>query len=330
MCDTPEDAATALEALDPARVVEASRVQGEGSVAFMFPGQGTQRVHMGLDLYRNERVFREQVDLCCQRLLPYLNFDLRDALFPVAVSIAAEARLDQTAVTQPALFVIEYSLARLLMHWGIRPSAMIGHSVGEYVAACLAGVFSLEDALGLLAARGRLMQELPGRLMLAVPLFEDDAIGWTSEEIQLAAANGPSSCVLSGPTGAIADLQTRLASQGVASRLLQTSHAFHSAMMEPTLGPFCKMLEEITLRPPAIPFVSNVSGTWITGSEATDPAYWARQLRGTVRFASGIRSMLETPNRILLEVGPSSTLIGLASQQSESLPATSSSRLCPA
>jgi acyl transferase domain-containing protein/acyl carrier protein len=318
VCHTSEDAVTALEDLDPVHVIEASRAPGESSIAFMFPGQGTQRVHMGLDLYRNERVFREQVDFCCERLLPYLNFDLRDALFPAAVTTEAETRLDQTKVAQPALFVIEYSLARLLMHWGIRPSAMIGHSVGEYVAACLAGVFSLEDALKLLAARGRLMQELLGGSMLAVPLFEDDAIGWVSEEIQLAAANAPSSCVLSGPASAIADLQARLASQGVESQILRTSHAFHSAMMEPMLAPFRKILEGITLRPPTIPFVSNVSGTWITASQATDPAYWARHLRGTVRFASGIRNLLETPNRILLEVGPGSTLKGLASQQSES------------
>jgi acyl transferase domain-containing protein/acyl carrier protein len=315
VCRNLDDAAAALEKLDAVRVSDASQRARDSSIVFMFSGQGTQRVNMALDLYRHERVFREQVDRCCELLRPHLKFDLREALYPPVLTAEAEARLDQTAVTQPALFVIEYSLARLLLHWGLRPAATIGHSIGEYVAACLAGVFSLEDALQLVAARGRLMQELPGGAMLAVSLPEDAALGLVSAEIQLAAVNAPSSCVLSGPGDAIADLQIRLAAQGVNSRLLQTSHAFHSTMMEPVLERFRQILEGIELRPPRIPYISNVTGAWITTPEATDPAYWTRHLRHSVRFADGIRNLLLTPNRVLLEVGPGSVLKSLAAQQ---------------
>jgi thioesterase domain-containing protein/malonyl CoA-acyl carrier protein transacylase len=223
--------------------------------------------------------------------------------------------LDQTWVAQPALFVIEYALAQLWMSWGVRPWAMIGHSIGEYVAACLAGVFSLEDALVLVAARGRLMQQQPAGAMLAVPLAEQELRPLLGAQIDLAAANAPSMCVVSGPHAAINALRAQLAERGVEGRMLHTSHAFHSAAMEPILEPFIALFQSIELRAPQIPFVSNVTGAWITAAEATNPQYWARHLRQTVQFSAGVHTLLEAQNQIFLEIGPGRALCGLVRQQ---------------
>jgi len=210
---------------------------------------------------------------------------LRTILYPVADKIEeAKQQLTQTAITQPALFVIEYALAKLWMSWGVRPEVMIGHSVGEYVAACLAGVFSLEDALVLIAARGRMMQKLPGGTMLAVRLPESAVKPFLNDEISLAAVNAPSLCVVSGTHEAIAKLQIELEKRTVACTPLQTSHAFHSGMMNSILHPFTELVGKVKLYAPKIPFISNVTGTWISAEEATDPNYWAKHLRQTVRL----------------------------------------------
>ncbi len=222
--------------------------------------------------------------------------------------------LNQTQYTQPALFVVEYALAKLWMSWGVQPQAMIGHSIGEYVAACLAGVFSLEDALKLVAERGRLMQSLPAGAMLMVPLAEREVRELLGDQLALAAINSPSRCVVAGPTAAVEALERKLAELGIAGRRLHTSHAFHSAMMEPIVEPFTRQVQRIQLKAPSIPYVSNVTGTWITTEEAIDPAYWARHLRGAVRFADGVRELLREPEQILLEVGPGQTLSTLARQ----------------
>jgi len=220
--------------------------------------------------------------------------------------------LEQTAVTQPAIFVIEYALAKLWMEWGIYPQAMIGHSVGEYVAACLAGVFSLEDALTILTARAQLMQQLPGGTMLSVPLSETQIQPLLGEELSLAAVNAPNLCVVSGPTGAVDAFQDKLAQEDVACLPLFTSHAFHSKMMEPILEEFSRHVKKVTFDSPQIPWVSTVTGKWITAEEAANPDYWARNLRQTVRFAEGVRQLLKDPAQILLEVGPGRTLSTLA------------------
>ena len=208
-------------------------------------------------------------------------------------------------------------MAKLWMAWGIHPQAMIGHSIGEYVAACLAGVFSLEDALALVAARGRLMQQLPGGAMLAVPLPEQEVHPLLDQNLSLAAINGPSLCVVSGPTAAVEALQDRLTEQGVSCLRVHTSHAFHSAMMDPILEPFTEHVQAVNLEPPKIPYVSNVTGTWMTAAEATSPSYWARHLRHTVRFAAGLHELLKEPDRILLEVGPGRTLSTFAGRHPE-------------
>jgi acyl transferase domain-containing protein len=321
VCQGLEDAQGALETRNPHGVFTDVRESRDRPVVFMFPGQGAQYVQMAFDLYEAEPTFRAQIDLCSGLLTPHLGLDLRKVLYPILdQSEEANQQLQQTWLTQPALFVIEYALAKLWMAWGIHPQAMIGHSIGEYVAACLAGVLSLEDALALVATRGRLMQELPGGAMLAVPLPEGEAQLLLDRNLALAAINAPSLCVVSGPTAAVEALQERLTKQGVSCLRVHTSHAFHSAMMEPILDPFTQQVTAVNLRPPTIPFVSNVTGTWITAAEATSPSYWARHLRHTVRFAAGLDELLKEPDRILLEVGPGRTLTTLARRHPEEVP----------
>jgi acyl transferase domain-containing protein len=287
----------------------------------MFPGQGSQYANMGRELYETEETFAEQVDLCAALLQPHLGVDLIALLYPPVRPVEDVAQqLNQTQFTQAGLFVIEYALARLWMHWGLRPQAMIGHSIGEYVAACLSGVFSLEDALALVAARGRMMQHLPDGLMLAVLLGEKEVRLLLSKRLSLAAVNSPKLCVVSGPTEQIQELQIQLEAKGVICRRLRTSKAFHSALMEPILETFLAYLKKIKLAPPQIPFVSNLTGNWITPAEATDRAYWAKHLRHTVRFADGVHKLLKEPNRVLLEVGPGRTLSSMLNHYAEKTP----------
>jgi acyl transferase domain-containing protein/thioesterase domain-containing protein/acyl carrier protein len=315
VCQNSADAVSALSALDPRRVLTAQTAP-ERPVVFMFPGQGAQYVDMARGLYDTEPTFRAQVDHCAELLLPTLGQDVRQLMYPLPErAAAATEQLGQTAFSQPALFVIEYALAQLWMEWGLRPRALIGHSVGEYVAACLAGVFSVAEALSLLAARGRLMQQMPGGSMLAVPLPEQDVSALLNGNLDLAAVNGASLCVVSGSLEAVAQLETKLSEQGLNSRRLHTSHAFHSRMMDPLIGPFTKLVRSVDLKPPQIPYVSNVTGTWITAEAATNPEYWARHLRQTVRFADSLNNLLQGPESILLEVGPGETLSTLVRQQ---------------
>lgn len=285
------------------------------SLTFMFPGQGAQYPNMGRGLYEEEPVFRQEVEHCALVLRRELGFDLRQVLYPQPGQEAEAAeQLQQTAVSQPALFVTSYALARLWLSWGIQPNALVGHSLGEYVAACLAGVFSLEDGLKLVAARGRLMQSLPTGAMLAVPLSEFEVQPYLDGEVSLAAVNGPGRCVLAGPHSAIDQLAQQFQNDGLTVRRLHTSHAFHSAMMNPILDSFQQIVKGISLHPPQIPYLSNVSGGWITAEEATSPVYWANHLRHTVRFADNLTTLLTNEQQILLELGPGETLSQLTRQ----------------
>ena len=313
VCQDIEDAKTALSILEPKRVLTQFQEPRERPVVFMFSGQGAQYVNMAQELYQSEPTFTEQVDICCERLKPHLGLDIRRILYPGEEQTqAASEQLQQTAITQPALFVVEYALAQLWMEWGVRPTAMLGHSIGEYVAATLAGVFSLEDALAVVSARGKLMQELPSGSMLAVPLPEAQVQPLLGQELSLAAINGPYSCVVSGMREAVEALEGQLAARGVECRRLHTSHAFHSPMMEPILESFTHQLKPVSLKPPQIPYISNVTGTWITPEEAISPYYWATHLRQTVRLAEGLQALLKEPAQILLEIGPGRTLTTLA------------------
>jgi acyl transferase domain-containing protein/acyl carrier protein len=304
-----DDAVRALETMDQQRVFSQAREVGDPPVVFMFPGQGAQHVNMGLELYRCESTFREQVDQCAELLSPLLGLDLRTVLYPDEANLVwAQEHINQTWLTQPALFVVEYALARLWMEWGVHPHAMIGHSIGEYVAACLAGVLTLEDALTLVAKRGRLMQDLPNGAMLAIPLAEQEMGPLLNGKLFLAAVNEPALCVASGSLDAVAAMEQDLAQRGLACRRLPTSHAFHSEMMDPVIVPFIEQVKQISLRPSEIPYVSNVTGKWVTPDETLDPEYWGRHLRQTVRFAEGLDVLMKEPGAILLEVGPGHTL----------------------
>jgi acyl transferase domain-containing protein/acyl carrier protein len=288
-------------------------------VVFMFPGQGSQYVNMGLELYRKEPLFRREMDRCFDILKPLMGYDIKEVLYPPS-GVAKEERevaagpdkINQTEVAQPVIFVIEYALAKQLMKWGIRPYAMMGHSIGEYAAACLSGVFSLEDALKVVAARGKLMQKIPGGSMLSVELPEKELLPLLPVEITLAAVNTTKRCVVSGPRPAIAAFDEQLKEKGIQTRRLHTSHAFHSGMMDPILKPFEEEIRK-GMRPvkpvkPGIPYLSNLTGRWITVEEALDPGYWVKHLRGTVRFADGLEELLKRPAVVFVEVGPGKTL----------------------
>ena len=315
LCRDTAEARAALAGQATERMSSAIEEAGERPVAFMFPGQGGQYVDMGRELYETEPVFRAELDRCAELLKPHLGLDLRTVLYPAEEQRAAAAqRLEQTVLTQPAVFVMEYALARLWLSWGIRPAALAGHSLGEYAAACVAGVFSLTDALELVAARGRLMQALPPGLMLAVPLPEAEVRAMLPPGLALAVVNGPALCVVSGPIDQVEQIDRDLAAQGISARRLHISHASHSAMMDPIVAPLAGLIGKFRLQPPQMRLLSNVTGTWLSAAEATDPAYWARHLRQTVRFADNLAELGRDPALVLLEVGPGRNLSTLARQ----------------
>jgi acyl transferase domain-containing protein/MFS family permease/acyl carrier protein len=315
LCADLPDAIQTLEALPAERVQSAVQEQRDRPVAFLFPGQGAQYVNMGRELYEQEPLFQAAIDECTELLRADLGLDLRTILYPEAgQEAAATEQLTQTQITQPALFAVEYALARLWQSWGVQPQALIGHSVGEYVAATLAGVFTLKDALKLIATRGKLIQSLPGGAMLSVDLSSAEVQPLLGPDLSLAAINGARLTVVSGPSDGIAQLEAALAERSAEYRRLHTSHAFHSAMLDPIVEPFTAQVARAKPQPPQIPFISNVSGSWITEGEATDPRYWGRQLRQAVNFAGGLDTLLAEPEQALLEVGPGRTLSTFARQ----------------
>jgi len=312
---TTKETVELLSQSKTAKIFTADAQGRKGGVAFLFPGQGAQQVDMGRELYDTHPIFRAQVDRCCELLAPDLGLDLRQVLYPPdSEKLEAQDRLMQTSLTQPALFVVEYALAQVWLSLGVRPQIMTGHSLGEYVAATLAGIFTLENALHLLAVRGRLMQALPGGTMLAVVLPEAEVKPWLVDGLSLAAVNGPKSCVVSGPEEAVAALQKKLSGAGTVSRELKTSHAFHSAMMDPILAQFEEEVRRVPRNKPQIPIVSTLYGRIAMDEEWMAPGYWSAQLRQAVRFADAVEKLLAQPELALLEVGPGQTLTALARQ----------------
>ncbi len=304
-------ARTALEAAGARRPPTASAVSARRHVTFLFPGQGAQTPGMASDLHATEPVFHRAFDRCAEIVRPVLGLDLREAIFTTAAG-AAEA-LNQTRLAQPAIFSVSWALAELWAAWGVVPDAMLGHSVGELVAATRAGVLSLEDALRLVAKRGALMQEMPAGSMLAVRLSEAEIAPHIGSSLDVAAVNGPSMVVVSGATADIAALEARLARVDVAHRRLSTSHAFHSRMLDALLERLANDVRGVRLSPPRIPWVSTVTGEWITQAEATAESYWSRHAREKVRFSDALARLLaEHPSTVLLEVGPGQTLATLA------------------
>lgn len=310
-----DDAVTILTSDDGKRILTQETRDSNRPVIFMFTGQGSQYVNMARELYETETVFRETCDHCFELLQSHLDVDLKEIIYPDSEDIeTAIKQLQETALTQPALFVIEYGLAQLWMSWGIIPQAMIGHSIGEYVAACLANVFSLEDALMLVANRGKMMQQLPSGAMLSVNLSSEEIERFLDDNLSLAAINSPNLCVVSGELEEIKKLETKLTEASITYRRLHTSHAFHSPMMEPIIKPFTELVKTVSLNAPSIPFISNVTGNWIKETEATAPIYWARHLRQPVKFSPGMTQLMQQSSSIFLEVGPGRTLTTLTKQ----------------
>jgi len=336
VCHNMEDTIQVLNTKTPDRVFSHLQTPVNRSVVFMFPGVGDHYLHMAEELYETEPVFEQSIEECCRILRPYLGAGLRDLLWPreekkqsstqginlramlgredAGPPSPAAEKLNQTAIIQPVTFAVEYALANLLMFWGIRPRAMIGHSLGEYVAACLSGVLSLPDALRLVAERARLIQASEKGRMMALPLSAEEIQPFLSHDISFALHNGPATCVLAGPDEAIAGLGAELDRQGIAHRELSTIHAFHSKMMLPLAEELSRLAGTVTLNPPTIPYISNVSGDWITPDEATDPDYWARHMCGTVQFFRALEVLLGDDQQVLLEVGPGQSLGSFAKQ----------------
>lgn len=296
------------------------------AIVFMFPGQGAQYPKMTAEIYNAQPVFRQTFDNCSRLIEECIGIDLKARLYGSSSDSFSAEQLRETRYTQPAIFAIEYSLASLLIHWGVTPSAMIGHSVGELTAACLSGVYSLKDACFLIAHRSRLLLEMPHGAMLVVRQSENETVKYLSNRIDLAAVNSTSLCVVSGKINEIARLHKRLESNKVASKILNTSHGFHSHMVEPAVAQFETLIKGINLHTPKVPFVSTVSGTWITDQQAVSHRYWAEHMRKTVRFADGIQTILNSKDQILVEVGPGSTLTVVTNQQ---IPKGSNNRALP-
>lgn len=315
IANSTEDAAEKLISLKVKSTKSSVLKSVPEEIGFLFPGQGAQYLQMGKTLYDNEKVYREAVDKCAELLMEDLKLDIRDIIYPKNNSVEAEELLKDTRLTQPSLFVTEYALSQLWMSWGIKPTFLCGHSIGEFAAAHLAGILSLKDALHIVAVRGKLISELPGGSMLIVRVPVEELKKLLPDTLSIAAINSNQFCVASGTKEDIAAFNQELDAKEIPNKLLNTSHAFHSFMMDPILDTFKSELEKIKLNIPRLPIISTVSGTWLTDTEATNPMYWVNHLKNTVRFADAMDTAFELEDYVLLEVGPGQTLTTLARQQ---------------
>jgi acyl transferase domain-containing protein/acyl carrier protein len=338
LCVDREDAITALGDNSSKRVVSGRADEARRPLILLLPGIGDHYPGMAYDLYETWPVFKQEVDRCARILEAHLGIDIRAVLYPTSRgwqrkgktkgidlkkmlgrhTDAAEdedaRNLNQTLLAQPALFTIEYAMSRLWQSLGVTPDAMVGHSMGEYVAACLAGVMSLDDALRLIATRARLVNELPQGAMLAVTLPEDELLPLLPEDLSISLINGPRLCVVAGPVAGVAAFETLLNEKSIICRHVQNAHAFHSRMLDPIVTAFEDEVKKVRLKEPTIPYISNVTGTWVTPSQATSPAYWATHATRTARFSDALRELWQFKNPVLLEVGPGRTLGVLAMQ----------------
>lgn len=337
VCRDRTDAIYALETVDARRVMTVQDSFRDRKVAFLFPGLGEQYVELARALYSGEPGFRAVVERCCAFLKSHLNLDLREIFSPAdqptgdTISPSPQPVLDFRALVRrsghdasspfakptmahPATFVLEYALTALLRQWGIRPAAMLGYSLGEYVAACLSGVLSLEDALLLVTERARLIETSPRGAMLAVNLTEQEILPYLSDQVSLSAVCSRATCVLAGTEEPIDHLHQHFAHRQIACYRVTSTHAFHSPMLNPLQEEMCGRVRTIKLSSPQIPYISDVTGTWISHEQATDPTYWARHMCQTVRFADGVQQLLHDPDLFVLEVGPGRTLSSFAKQ----------------
>ena len=317
VCRTKQQAQAGLRG-GPGTQVYRGIVEGERGVAFLFPGQGAQYVNMGRELYAREEVFRRQLDKCAQHLQPELGVDIRKILYPASGNESNSAeQLKETWITQPVLLAVEWALAQQWISWGVQPEAMAGHSIGEYAAATLAGVMEVEDALRVVAARGRVMQQVCRGAMLSVPMSEEEIGRYLSEEVWLSAINAPQMVVVGGEEDAIGQLERELKKHGTESKRLQTSHAFHTGLMDKVLDEFRHVMATVSLKTPGLRYLSNTSGRWITEHQATSAEYWVQHVRRTVRFGHNLNQLLAEGDRVLVEVGPGNVLGMLVRQQAK-------------
>jgi polyketide synthase PksJ len=342
VCRDRKDAIDVLESLNPKRIVRHTCAPGDKAIVFMFPGVGEHYVNMAYDLYRQEPVFKQHLDRCCDILQPLLEKDLRDILFVEKLrnerkpgknktnidlrkllnreeySLSEEEKLlSRTIYSQTSVFVVEYALAQLLMEWGIKPFAMIGYSIGEYTAACLSGVFSLADALFLVAGRARLLHGLDTGSMTAISLPEIEIkrlISGDSSQIAVAAVNAPDLCIVSGKPANIEALEQLLQARNVVFRRLKTFQAFHSPMMETVREELTVLFDKVTWQAPTIPYISNVTGTWVKAEEVCQPGYWVTHTVSPIRFSHGIGELLKTSCNFFFEIGPGNSLCGSLAQ----------------
>jgi acyl transferase domain-containing protein/acyl carrier protein len=330
VCPDTEEAIHLLSSPNTRKVRTFYTKEIDRPVIFMFPGLGSQYVNMGLELYRKEPLFREEMDRCFDILKGMTGYDLKEILYPSSGQNrfnksnmsykSSRSHINHPQISQLIVFIFEYSLAALLMKWGIQPRAMIGYSFGEYTAACLAGVFTLEDALTLIQARGKLVMELPEGLMVSVPLTVEEVMPFLNDQLSVSVDNGPS-CIISGPPGAIQSFEKEMKEKRyMCVRLEYASRAIHSKMMEPILEKFEEILREILLNKPQILYISNVTGKWAAAQEVTHPAYWTRHLRETVQFAAGIEELVKMPGAIFVEIGPGRDLSALVQRYTEDNP----------
>ena len=315
-----DEAADLLDGVDPRRVFNHDHLGEAPEVVFMFPGGGAQYAGMARDLYDTEPDFRDWMDKGLAILQPKLDYDIRALWLPEpGAEAAANERLKKPSVQLPLILITEYALAKMYEGWGITPAALIGHSMGENTAACLAGVMSFEDCIGLVHLRGRLFDTVPAGGMLSVPLDQDALAPWLTGDLDLASVNAPGLCVVSGPDAALDDLAARLAAEGVDTSRIQIDIAAHSRMLEPILSDFGAYLRAIRLNPPVLPIISNRTGQPLTVEQATDPEYWVAHLRNTVLFRAGMDTLMATPGRVYMEMGPGRALSSLA--QANGVPA---------
>jgi acyl transferase domain-containing protein len=315
VCSGVQEDIDALSSAGSGSVYEFAPKEGIPGIVFMFSGQGSQYIDMGLGLYQTESVFGEAADRCFDILKPIIGYDIKTIMYPAGEAEREKARqqIDQIDNAPLVNFIIEYALARLLMHWGIRPYAMIGHSLGEYVAATLSGVFSLEDALNLAAVRGRLMKRLPAGVMMSVPLSEGELKLYLNDDISLAADHGQS-CLVSGSHRAIDALEKTLKEKRLLCQRLIITHAGHSNVMDFIMDEFKQVAAGVTYNKPEIPFISTVTANWISIEKATDPQYWVDHMRETVRFAPGFKELLKTRKSLFIEIGSGNVLSTIAMQ----------------
>ncbi|MFH9663620.1 acyltransferase domain-containing protein, partial [Streptomyces sp. NPDC017248] len=298
----------ALQTRDPAHLTTTHTPHDTPTTVFLFSGQGTQYPGMAHDLYHTHKTFRETVDECATHLTPHLNADIRTILWHTNHT---PHPLAQTQYAQPALFTIEYALARQWQHWGIHPTTLIGHSLGEWVAACLAGIFTLPDALALVTLRGRLMQNQPPGTMLNVMTDRATIEKNLPPQLALAAHNGPRDCVISGPHHAIEEFTHHAQQHGWPTQTLTTDHAFHSPLMDPVLDTFATAIERVERNTPHTTIISNTTGQPLTHHQAQNPHYWAQHIRSTVEFTTSITTANQHPTTHYLEIGPGHTLTAL-------------------